>query len=109
MDHSKSVAVAAGVLLACVFVVSSALAVEPDGEVRIEHVKFQDLNLDTAAGVDALYKRIHAAAQRVCAVHVQQYLGSFSGRAAAKCTKDAEARAIKEINLPALTVFAANR
>ena len=109
MDQSKSVAGAAGVLLACVFVVSSAFAAEPDGEVRMEDVKFQDLNLDTAAGVDALYKRIHAAAQRVCAVHAQEYLGSFSGRAAAKCTKDAEAQAIKEINLPALTVFAANR
>jgi UrcA family protein len=109
MDNSKSVAGAAAMLLACVFLLSSALAAEPEGQVRREDVKFQDLNLDTAAGVDALYKRIHAAAQRVCAVHAQEYLGSFSGRASANCTKDAEARAIKEINLPALTLFAANR
>jgi len=109
MDNSKSVAGAAGVLLACVFAVSSALAAEPDGEVRMEDVKFQDLNLDKAAGVDALYKRIHAAAQRVCAVSGPVDLGAFANRATAKCTKDAEARAIKEINLPALTVFAANR
>ena len=109
MDHSKSVAVAAGVLLACVFVVSSALAVEPDGEVRIEHVKFQDLNLDTAAGVDALYKRIHAAAQRVCAVSGPIELVFYNSRASAKCTKDAEARAIEKINLPALTALNTNR
>jgi UrcA family protein len=109
MDHSKSVAVAAGVLLACVFVVSSALAVEPDGEVRIEHVKFQDLNLDTVAGVDALYKRIHAAAQRVCAVSGPVELVFYVSRASAKCTKDAEARAIEKINLPALTALTANR
>ena len=109
MNNSKSVAGAAGVLLACVFVVSSAFAVEPDGEVRMEHVKFQDLNLDTAAGVDALYNRIHAAAQRVCAVSDPVDLGAFAGRASAKCSKDAEARAIKEIDLPALTAFAANR
>jgi len=67
MDQSKSLAGAAGVLLACVFVVSSAFAAEPDTHVRTENVMFQDLNLAHAAGVDALYKRIHAAAQRVCA------------------------------------------
>lgn len=109
MDHSKSVAGAAGVLLACVFVVSSAFAVEPDGEVRIENVKFQDLNLDTAAGVDALYKRIHAAAQRVCAVRGSVELVFYDSQALAKCTKDAEARAIEKINLPALTALNANR
>jgi UrcA family protein len=94
MDQSKSLAGAAGVLLACVFVVSSAFAAEPDSEVRMEDVKFQDLNLDNAAGVDALYKRIHAAAQRVCADSGQSNLAAS---ALAKCTKDAEARAIEKI------------
>jgi UrcA family protein len=97
------------VLLACVFVVSSAFAAEPDGKVRTENVKFQDLNLYSAAGVDALYKRIHAAAQCVCAVSGPPELAAFDGRASAKCTKDAEARAIEKIDLPALTAFAANR
>jgi UrcA family protein len=106
MDHSKSVAGAAA-LLACVFAVSSASAGEPDSQVRMEDVMFQDLNLTTTAGVDALYQRVHAAAQRVCAVSGQAELGAAS--ASAKCTKDAEARAIDKINLPALTTFAANR
>jgi UrcA family protein len=109
MGHSKSVAGAAGVLLACVFVVSSAFAAEPDTQVRTETVIFQDLNLAHAAGVAALYKRIHAAAQRVCAVSGPIELVFYNSRASAKCTKDAEARAIEKINLPALTTLAANR
>lgn len=86
MDQSKSVAGAAATLLACVFVVSSALAGEPDGQVRTEDIKVQDLNLATAAGVDALYQRIHLAAARVCAVSEQPELGAAS--ASAKCSKD---------------------
>jgi len=107
MDQSKSAAGAAGVLLACVFVVSSAFAGEPDAQVRTEDIKFQDLNLTTTAGVEVLYQRVHSAAQRVCADSGQYDLGAAS--ASVKCTKDAEARAIKEINLPALTLVAANR
>jgi hypothetical protein len=34
---------------------------------------------------------------------------NVAASASAKCTKDSLARAIKEINLPALTAFAANR
>jgi UrcA family protein len=85
-------------LLACVLVASNALA---DEQVRSETVKFQDLNVGTTAGVEALYRRIHSAAVRVCSPPggwVQQ-LG------AAACTKDAEARAIEKVNLPLLTAF----
>ena len=103
---SADAAGAAGVSLACVFVVSSAFAVEPDTRVRTEDILFQDLNLTTTAGVDALYRRIHSAAERVCTDSGQSNLAES---ASAKCTKDAEARAIKEINLPALTLVAANR
>jgi UrcA family protein len=109
MDRSKNVASAAAMVLACVFVVSSAAAGEPApayGEVRTENIKFQDLNLTTTAGVDALYKRVHSAALRVCATSGTPNLGSASD--SAKCSKQATARAIKELNLPALTAFAAN-
>ena len=112
MDQSKNVppvllAGAAAMLLASVLAVSTAFAGEPDGQVRTEDIMFQDLNLNTTAGVDALYKRVHSAAQRVCAVSGQPDLGAAS--ALAKCSKEAEARAIEKINLPALTAFAANR
>jgi UrcA family protein len=106
MDQSKNAARAAGVSLACVFVVSSAFAGEPDTRVRTEDIMFQDLNLTTTAGVGALYQRIHSAAQRVCAESGESNLAAS---ASAKCTKDSLARAIKEIDLPALTSFAANR
>jgi len=106
MDHSKSVAGAAAAL-ACVFAVSSAIASEPDAQVRTEDIIFQDLNLTTTAGIDALYKRIHSAALRVCAVSEQAELGAAS--ASSDCTKKAEMRAIEKLNLPALTALAANR
>jgi len=106
MDHSKSVAGAAAMLFVCVFAVSPASAGEPDNQVRTEDIKFQDLNLTTTAGVDALYQRVRAAAQRVCAISGHAEVGAAS--ASAKCIKGAEARAIEKINVPALTAFAAN-
>jgi UrcA family protein len=106
MDQSKSAPGAAALLIACVFTVSNAFADTPDGQVRMEDIKFQDLNLATAAGVDALYTCIHSAALRVCAVSERSDLGAAS--ASAKCSKEATARAVKELNLPALTTFAAN-
>jgi UrcA family protein len=105
MGQSKSVAGAAAIFL--VFVVSSAFASEPDGQVRTENVMFQDLNLTTTAGINALHNRIHWAALRVCAVSEQYELGAAS--ASTNCSKKAETRAIEKLSLPALTGFAANR
>jgi UrcA family protein len=112
MDRSKNVAGAAAMVLACVFVVSSAAAGEPApayGEVRTENIKFDDLNLATTAGVDALHKRIQAAANRVCAVSSDHHLYQADSAASKKCSKEALARAVKELNLPELTAFAATR
>ena len=106
MDQLKSATGAAAMLVACAFAASSAFAVESTGEVRMEDITFQDLNLATTAGVGALYQRIRAAAQRVCAVSGQTELDAL---ASAKCSKEAQARAIEKVNLPALTAFAANR
>jgi UrcA family protein len=44
---------------------SHVLAGEPSDPPSIT-VKFADLNLQTPAGVEALYKRIHSAATQVC-------------------------------------------
>ena len=84
-------------LLACVLVVSSAFA---DDQVRSETVKFQDLNVGTPAGAEALYRRIHAAATHVC---LQP--GSYAELHEYACVKDAEARAIQKVNLPMLTAY----
>ncbi|HEY6483551.1 MAG TPA: UrcA family protein [Steroidobacteraceae bacterium] len=84
-------------LLACVLVASTALA---DEQVRTETVKFQDLNVDTPAGVETLYRRIHSAAGRVCSSNDPlEQLG------AAACAKKAEAKAIEKVNQPSLTAF----
>jgi UrcA family protein len=107
MGQGKSAACAAAMLLACVFVVSSAFAGEPDAQARTEDIRFQDLNLDTTAGVEALYDRIHSAAERVCAVSAEGKVDAASG--SEKCTKGAAARAIEKLDLAALTAFAANR
>jgi len=85
-------------LLACVLVVSSAFA---DDQVRSETVKFQDLNVGTPAGAEALYLRIHSAAKRVCS----QPGGAWEMFHASTCIKDAEAGAIQKVNLPLLTAF----
>jgi UrcA family protein len=88
----------AAVLLACALVVSNARA---DEQVRSETVKFQDLNVSTPEGVEALYHRIHSAAERVCSPG-SDWVYPFGSRA---CAKDAEARAIEKVNLPQLTAY----
>jgi UrcA family protein len=90
-------AFSAAMLAACVWLVSPAFAGE---QLRSETVKFPDLNMNTPEGVQALYRRIHAAALRVCTSTdpIQQL-------AASDCAKNAEAKAIETVNLPQLTAF----
>jgi len=79
-----------------VFVASNAFA---DGQVRTETVKFADLNVNSQAGVEALYGRIHAAARRVC----DQPSGELAATSA--CINKAESAAIGKVNFPLLTAF----
>jgi UrcA family protein len=95
INNHTTLTYAAALWLACVFVGSSAFA----ADARTEVVKFADLNVNTPAGVEALYGRIHAAAQRVC----DQPAGE---QAAIKpCVTKAESQAIGRANLPLLTAF----
>jgi UrcA family protein len=84
-------------LLTCVWAFSSASA---DEQVRSERVKFQDLNVDTPQGVQALYGRIHLAAKRVCSDS-----DPIMREASAACAKKAEAKAIEKLSLPQLTAY----
>jgi UrcA family protein len=91
------VAYCTAILLASVLVGSNALAGE---QFRTETVKFQDLNVGTPAGVEALYTRIHSAALRVCSQN------DLVMRAAARaCARSAEAEAIEKVNQPSLTAY----
>ena len=85
-------------LLACGLVASNAFA---DDQARTEAVKFPDLNVNTTAGVAALFRRIHVAAERVCAPPG----GWAENVRAAACARSAEAIAIEKLNLPVLTDY----
>ena len=87
---------AAAAWLACALVAFNAHADEP---VRSETIKFADLNHGTAAGVEALYGRIHAAARRVC----EQPGGDLGS--VRPCITKAESQAIGKVNSPLLTAF----
>lgn len=84
-------------LLTCVWAASSAFA---DEQVRSERVKFQDLNVDTPEGVQALYGRIHAAAKRVCSES-----DPVMQAAEIACARKAEGNAIEKLNLSQLTAY----
>jgi UrcA family protein len=95
-DHRNFRGCAATAWLACVLVAFSAHAGD---DVRSETVKFADLNVGTPAGVETLYRRIHAAARRVCEQPGGK-LASISG-----CMTKAESQAIGKVNSPLLTAF----
>ena len=71
-----------------------------DEQVRAQTVKFGDLNVDTPSGAQALYTRIHWAAQHVCSD-----TDPLQQLAANACVRKAEARAIEKLSLPQLTAF----
>jgi UrcA family protein len=91
------VALSAAMLLACAWVASSAFA---DDQARSETVKFQDLNVNSPAGAEALYRRIHWAARRVCSE-----TEPLRQAAASACIKKAEAEAIEKVGVPQLTAY----
>ena len=88
---------AKALLLASVLAAASAFAGEP---ATTATVKFQDLNLDTPAGAEALYNRIRQAAVRLCSDPDPSLW-----QAAPACISKTEARAIANANLPALTDY----
>jgi len=96
-ENRIPVAFSIAMLLACVCVVSSAFA---DDQVRSETVKFADLNVNTPAGAEALYTRIHGAAKRVCSQIDQVLVAADS-----TCARKAEAQAIEKLSLPQLTAY----
>jgi UrcA family protein len=71
-----------------------------DEEVRSERVKFQDLNVETPEGVQALYNRIHAAAKHVC-TETDPVLRGAEGI----CARKAEGDAIAKLNMSQLTAY----
>jgi UrcA family protein len=106
MNNSKAFG-SMPVLLAIVCVVglsATARASDPNNDVPRQVVKYADLNLDSAAGVSALYRRIEHAAIRVCGDPADtRELFQWSRLKA--CNARAVAQAVDAVNSGALTAL----
>jgi len=70
-------------------------------------VRYDDLNLATPAGVDALYRRISSAARAVCSDENSRGLAFVA--ATELCRANAVAKAVREVNNPQLALVHAAR
>jgi UrcA family protein len=95
-DTGAAVAILVGILATGSAIVGESLAAR-------QTVRFLDSNLNTPAGVATLYSNIQSAALRVCTSG--QWHLSRSDQVKT-CTQEAEARAIKQVNVEALTAYA---
>jgi UrcA family protein len=102
-DNRPFLACSTAMLLACVLAASNAFA---DDQVRSETVKFADLKVDTPAGAEALYRRISAAAQRVCRYEASSIYGPSTWQNCVRPTVDAT---VARVNKPRLTALHAGR
>jgi UrcA family protein len=69
-------------------------------------VRYDDLNLATSAGVDALYRRISNAARQVCYDSRSRDLGIVA--ASERCQANAIAQAVRDVNNPHLALVHAS-
>ena len=103
--HVKLRAVVACSLLATslssLAAVSASTATEDNHPSRV--VKFADLDLSHSQGVAVLYTRIRSAAREVC---LPQYNWVMEMRVISdQCRDEAVARAVADVNAPALTAY----
>jgi len=93
-------AILVGPLSAC----ADALAAPPGYEVATRTVKFGDLDLSRSAGAAALYSRIQNAASAVCEPAISAG-PKESTLFAKRCREQSIARAVADVNAPALTSY----
>jgi UrcA family protein len=96
----RSLAVAGA--FAALAVTTTSFAAPLSDDVLSVTVRYDDLNLSTSAGVDALYHRISSAARQVCPNLHSRDLGVVA--ASEHCQADAVARAVREVNNPHLAL-----
>jgi UrcA family protein len=92
--------VALGALTSGSFGVAAQTA-ERAADIPSVTVRYDDLNLNTPAGVDALYARLRAAARQVC--NVGQGRSLIDQIAAKACYRQALGTAVDDAKLPTLT------
>jgi UrcA family protein len=93
---------AVGVLTSGSFGVN-AQTVERAAEIRSVTVRYVDLNLNTPAGVEALYARLRAAARSVCNVGEGRAL--VNAMASKSCYRQVLGTAVDDAKLPTLTAL----
>ena len=82
---------------------AAAAAGDRGAELLTRTVSFADLDLTRGPGVVALYARIRSAAQQVCGTVDARQLEAITN--SHRCTKQAIARAVREVNAPTLTSY----
>ena len=92
------------ILASALAMLGSSLAMADTDETGrlVQQVKYSDLNLSNADGAKALYRRLSVAAAQVCAP-----LRDVPVRASkhTACIDQAMARAVADVNAPALTEY----
>jgi UrcA family protein len=89
------------VVLGVAVATAMLVGVAQGAEVPVKTVRYQDLNLNTDAGVQVLYKRIHGAANLVCGYVDGRDL--VVARAHKACVERAVADAVATVNNQMLT------
>jgi UrcA family protein len=102
-DNCPLFAYSVAIALACLLVDSNAFASDP---IRSETVKFADLQVDTSAGVEVLYRRIQSAARRVCSYDATSIQGPSVWQ---NCVRPAVDAAVAKVNNPQLTAIHTGR
>jgi UrcA family protein len=88
--------------IACTLLSLSAIATAGSPADSSRTVGFADLDLTRPAGVAVLYQRIRTAALEVCRPLLERDL-TFAAHSRS-CVQDAIARAVDEVNAPALSL-----
>jgi UrcA family protein len=101
----RSLAIAGA--FAALTVATTSFATAPSVDARSVSVRYDDLNLSTPEGVNALYRRISGAAREVCPDIYSRDLSVVA--AAEHCQADAVAKAVSEVNNPQLALVHATR
>jgi UrcA family protein len=88
-------------ILSALAVSFSGLSAAADSEpLRTSIVKYEDLNVSSPQGADALYHRIQRAAVNVCWIATDNHF--YNKIVVSKCVHKAVADAVTKINNPAL-------
>jgi UrcA family protein len=94
--------IAAAFALGTCLIANTAAAKDPT--LNQVTVSYADLDLSKPAGAQALYKRIRAAASKVCTPRVT-ISPIYRGRSFVKCYDEVMASAVAQVNRPVLTAL----